>query len=255
MSTTVRDIYGLIDGFAPFSEQQSYDNSGLCVGDMALPVTRILTALDITCEVACEAQEKGCELVISHHPVIFKPLRRLSPSDPAVMLAASGISAICAHTSFDSAKGGMNDLLAERLGLSVIEPLAFEEGKPIGYVCKLADEADCTELAQLCKSRLGCISVRCSDSDRRIKKAAICSGSGGGLLDAAIAKGCDALITGDVKYSSFIDAKNRGFCLIDAGHFYTENIFHEMLAGRIAAAFPELTVIRSKRLGEPICHI
>lgn len=250
--TTVGDIFDLIDSFAPFSAQQSYDNSGICAGSRMQPVTKILTALDITCDVVREAAAKGCELVISHHPVIFRPLRTLSPDDPAVMLAASGISAICAHTSFDSAVGGMNDLLAEKLRLTVLEPLAFEEGKPIGYVCELSDELSASELASFCKQRLGCRVVRYTNTDNRIAKVGICSGSGGDLLVSALAKGCGALITGDVKHSCFIDAQNRGFCLIDAGHFYTENIFHEALAERIKAVHPELSVIRSEALTDPV---
>lgn len=253
--TTVGDIFDLIDSFAPFSQQQSYDNSGICAGSRSQSVTRILTALDITCDVVKEAAAKGCELVISHHPVIFRPLRTLSPDDPAVMLAAGGISAICAHTSFDSAAGGMNDLLAERLGLSVVEPLAIEDGKPIGYVCELSDEAGAADLASLCKQRLGCRVVRYTDTARSITRAAVCSGSGGDLLGAAAAKGCEALITGDVKHSCFIEAQNRGFCLIDAGHFYTENIFHEALAERITAAFPEVTAIRSESSADPVLVI
>lgn len=253
--TNVGDIYDLIDSFAPFSGQQSYDNSGICAGTRTQPVTKILTALDITCDVVREAAANGCELVISHHPVIFRPLRTLSPDDPAVMLAASGISAICAHTSFDSAAGGMNDLLAEKLGLSIVEPLAFEEGKPIGYVCELPSETTADELARLCKQRLGCRVVRYTDTDSRITKVGICSGSGGDLLGAAAAKGCGALITGDVKHSFFIDAQNRGFCLIDAGHFYTENIFHEAFAERIKASHPEVSVIRSEALTDPVLVI
>lgn len=253
MSTiTVGDIYRLIDGFAPFSMQQGYDNSGICVGSGAMPVTRILTALDITRDVVCEARAKNCDLIISHHPVIFTPLRRLSPDDPAVMLAAGSIAAICTHTSFDSAEGGMNDLLAERLGLEVIEPLEFEGGKPIGYVCSIAREHSAAELAQLCKERLGCRVVRYTDTDRAVSRIAICSGSGGGLLDAAAEKCCGALITGDVKHSSFIEAHNSGFCLIDAGHFYTENIFHESLAERIKAAFPDIVVIRAEASADPV---
>lgn len=249
---TVGDIYDLIDGFAPFSAQQSYDNSGICAGSRNMTVTKILTALDITCDVVREAAEKGCELVISHHPVIFRPLRTLSPDDPAVMLAANGIAAICAHTSFDSAEGGMNDLLAEKLGLSITEPLTYEDGKPIGYVCELPFECSASHLASICKKKLGCKVVRYTDPQRSITRAAVCSGSGGDLLGAAAAKGCEALITGDVKHSCFIEAKNSGLCLIDAGHFYTENIFHEALAERIAAEFPELVISCSEAMQDPV---
>ena len=131
---TVGDIYGFINEIAPFSLQQGYDNSGICAGSRKSPVSRVLTALDITGAVVEEAAEKGCELVLSHHPVIFRPLRTLSPENPAVKLAVRGIAAICMHTNFDSAEGGMNDILAAKLGLTVTEPLDIDDGKPVGYM-------------------------------------------------------------------------------------------------------------------------
>lgn len=248
---TVGDIYNYINEFAPFSQQQSYDNSGLCVGGFDMPVAEVMTALDITCDVVSEAKEKGCQLVISHHPVIFHALKTLSPNDPAVMLAANGIAAICAHTSYDSAAGGMNDILADRLGLKIVEPLTYEEGKPIGYVCEPAFESSAAHLAAHCKKRLGCKVVRYADSAVSIRRVGICSGSGGDLLCAAAEKGCQALITGDVKHNEFIDAKNMGMCLIDAGHYYTENIFHRALADKIAEQFPELVFIQSESGTDP----
>ena len=233
MSITVGQIYDLIDSFAPFSGQQSYDNSGLCVGSRNASVSRVMTVLDITRDAVLEAEKLGCELIISHHPVIFKGLKTLDPDEPAVMLAARGIAAICAHTSFDSAKGGMNDLLAQRLGLEVLEPLCFEEGKPMGYVCELPFECSVSHLASVCKRKLGCEYVRMTKASGSVKRVGVCSGSGGSLISAAINSGCDALITGDCKHSAFIEAVNKGFCLIDAGHYETENIFHEFMAGKL----------------------
>ncbi|MBQ9375316.1 MAG: Nif3-like dinuclear metal center hexameric protein, partial [Ruminococcus sp.] len=117
----VLDIYRLIDGFAPFDLQEDYDNSGLVVGGYQSEVKRVLLALDITNSVADEAVQKGYDLVISHHPVIFNGLKLLSPQNPAVILATNGINALCIHTNFDIANGGMNDLLCERLGLTPTE--------------------------------------------------------------------------------------------------------------------------------------
>lgn len=254
---TVRDIYDFIDSpdFAPFSQQQSYDNSGICVGEGSEPVSSVLTSLDITCDVVREAYDKKIGLIISHHPVIFRGLRRLVPYDPAVMLAKSGIAAICVHTNFDSAKNGMNDLLAARLGLEVAEPLTFEEGKPIGYVCKTNFAASAQHMAALCKKRLGCRTVRFTDSVKPIDRVAVCSGSGGGFMDAALRNDCAALITGDVRHNQFIDAVNCGFCLIDAGHYYTENIFHEYFAQRLAAQFPELVIEKADSAPDPVRYL
>ena len=249
--TTVGDIYRFIDEIAPFSGQQSYDNSGICAGSREMTVSRVLTALDITGAVVEEAAEKGCELVLSHHPVIFRPLRTLSPENPAVKLAVKGIAAICMHTSYDSAAGGMNDILAQKLGLTVIEPLDHDEGKPMGYVCEAAREFSPRELAEHCKAALGCRAVRFTDCGGRFSRIGICSGSGGSCVKAAIAKCCGALITGDVKHSDFVYAADGGFCLIDAGHYYTENIFHEDIAKRLTDKFEGLEVIKAESFTDP----
>lgn len=252
---TVGEVYDFLDSIAPFSLQQSYDNSGICAGSRDITVTKILTALDITHDVVDEAERLGCELVISHHPVIFRPIRTVSLNDPAVRLAAMGKAAICAHTSFDSAEGGMNDLLAAKLGLSVQEVLCYDEGKPMGYVCKTENAISSRQLAALCKERLGCTVVQFTPSDESISLAAICSGSGGSLINAAIAKGCGALITGECKHSDLVAARNLHFCLIAAGHFHTENIFHEDLAARLTEHFPDVTVIRSEAFADPAEYI
>ncbi len=252
---TVGEIYDYIDTFAPFSQQQSYDNSGICVGGRDMPVKKVLTALDITKAVADEAALGGFQLVISHHPVIFRPLKCLTAEQPAVALANSGIAAVCAHTSFDSAQGGMNDLLAQKLGLKPLQTLVYEEGKPIGYVCTAAFETSAAHLASQCKKRLGCKVVRYTETPASIAKIGICSGSGGGLWRAAAAAGCQAMVTGDVKHSDFVEAADNGFCLIDAGHFYTENIFHAALAEKLAEKFPELVIERSKAFTDPVSVI
>ena len=252
---TVGEIYDYIDTFAPFSQQQSYDNSGICVGGRDMPVKKVLTALDITKAVADEAERGGFQLVISHHPVIFHPLKCLTAEQPAVALANSGIAAVCAHTSFDSAQGGMNDLLAQKLGLKPLQTLVYEEGKPIGYVCTAAFETSAAHLASQCKKRLGCKVVRYTETPASIAKIGICSGSGGGLWRAAAAAGCQAMVTGDVKHSDFVEAADNGFCLIDAGHFYTENIFHAALAEKLAEEFPELVIERSKVFTDPVSVI
>lgn len=250
--TTVGEIYDFINEIAPFSLQQSYDNSGICAGSRDMPVSRVLTSLDITGAVADEAAEKGCELVLSHHPVIFRPLRVLSPENPAVKLAVRGIAALCMHTSYDSAEGGMNDLLAAKLGFSVAEVLDMDEGKPMGYVCTAGRSYTARELAEHCKAVLGCKVVRYTECEGSTDRIGVCSGSGGSCLGAAAAKGCGALITGDVKHSDMVAAKDSGFCLIDAGHFSTEDIFHEDIARRLKERFPGLEVSKAESFCDPV---
>ncbi len=238
---TVKDIYEFIDGIAPFSVQESYDNSGLIVGSSAKEVKRILLALDITKSVAKEAVEKGYDMVISHHPVIFNGLKKLDPENPAVILATNGISALCMHTNFDIAKGGMNDILCEKLGLVPSQSLAEENGVTIGYVCDCDGIMPC-EIAKKVKSALGNTVVRYVDTKKAIKRIAVCSGSGGSLLGFAMSKNADAFITGDVKHDVFIDAYNNDVCLVDAGHYYTENIFFDLIGAKLGEAFAEIEI-------------
>ncbi|MDE6149902.1 MAG: Nif3-like dinuclear metal center hexameric protein [Ruminococcus sp.] len=239
---TVRDIYDEINKIAPFSIQESYDNSGLVVGNGDKTVGKILLALDITKSVAKEAAEKNCGLIISHHPVIFTGLKSLNPDNPAVILAKNDISAICMHTNFDIAKGGMNDILCEILGFVPEEPLAEENGVSIGYVCTCDDELMPKTLAKRVKQRLGNAVVRFVDTEKPVKKIAVCSGSGGSFLPFVKGKHIDAYITGDVKHDIFIDAYNNEICLVDAGHFYTENIFFDFIKNKLMEKYPTLDI-------------
>ena len=207
--TTVYDIYSFIEDIAPYRLQESYDNSGLNVGEMSAEVRSVLVALDCTAEVAREACQRDFDLVLTHHPVIFRGLKTLVPNDPAVILAAGGKNALSMHTNFDSAEGGMNDVLCKMLGLKPESALHEEHGVGCGYVC----ECD-----------------------------GMCSGSGGSFLADAAEKGCQVLLTGDVKHDVFIDGENMGVSVIDAGHFYTENIFCEFIANELKNKFSDLRV-------------
>ncbi len=222
----VRDIYEYIDKIATFSLQEGYDNSGLVIGSMESDVQRVLVALDVTKEIAQEAAQKGAQLIVTHHPPIFRAIKRLDTDSVAVYLAARGINVISAHTNFDSAV--MNDLLCEKLGLSPVLPLHTENGVPCGCVCECTP-ISASDMSKKIKTALGCKVVRYCDSDKNISKVAVCSGSGGVFLEDAESHGCDAFITGDVKHSVFIDAHNASLTVFDAGHFDTENIFCEKM--------------------------
>jgi putative NIF3 family GTP cyclohydrolase 1 type 2 len=133
----------------------------------------------------------------------------------------------------------MNDLLAARLGLTVLGPLAFDEGKPMGYICKPEGDISARSLALRCKEALGCKAVRYTDCANAISRVAVCSGSGGSFLSEVLAKGCDGYITGDVKHDIFIDAYNAGLTVFDAGHFYTEDIFCGYILDMLNNNFPQ----------------
>ena len=145
------------------------------------------------------------------------------------------------HTNFDSAEGGMNDVLCKMLGLKPESALHEEHGVGCGYVCE-CDGMNVRELAQRAKDVLGCRVVRFSGGEREIRRVGVCSGSGGSFLADAAEKGCQVLLTGDVKHDVFIDGENMGVSVIDAGHFYTENIFCEFIANELKNKFSGLRV-------------
>lgn len=233
---TVGDVYRFIDSAAPFAKQDGFDNSGLLIGSMEATVTKILVCLDITRKTAEEAAMKGADLIVSHHPVIFHKLSAVEISNPINILIKNDISAICAHTNLDIANEGISDMMLALLDFrgetKVLEPI-HKDGSGYGRIVELDFMSDAKSLADICKKAFGCKVVRYYDSGRIIKRVGVCSGAGGSKDDVANAakKGCDALITGDVKHSGFIEALNRGITVIDAGHFYTENI----ICGKIAA--------------------
>lgn len=222
-----REIYEIIDKYAPFSLQCDWDNSGLLVGSGEKEVKKILLCLDITENIATYAKANDVDLVISHHPVIFKGLKNLDDKNPAVMLSNAKISAICCHTNVDRADYGLNEHLCSMLGFEKAEGviLGYDEGDGFGIVCKTDTEYTPTELAYKIKEVLGCDFVRFTGIGAGISRVGICTGSGGDFIDGAIKNCCDALITGDVKHNVFVDAHNRCFNIFDAGHFFTEKIF------------------------------
>lgn len=254
---TVQDVYRRMDEMAPFSSQMSFDNSGHLVGDLNQTVERILVSLDITQEVVAEAAAQNCQLILSHHPVIFGGVKRLTMDDPTgrilIAMVKENISAICCHTNADMAEGGVNDCLAEAVGLEELEPLsvegAYEDGTPyslgrIGMLrcgpCSLQDYLGYV-LKQLKPN-----GIRYVDCGKEVHRVAVGGGACGEYMDLAIAKGCDTFITSDLKYHSFLDGKAKGINLIDAGHFPTENLVCPRMEQWIREAFPELQVLQTK---------
>lgn len=215
---TVKNIFDYINSIAPFEMQCEWDNSGLVVGDFSAEVKKIGVVLDITSDAVKYAAENGIDLIVSHHPVIFRAVKTFFADDPAFMLAKNGISAICAHTSLDIAKGGVNDALAAALGFENAYPLT-ESGETamVRVVETQATSAD--ELAKLVAEKLS-TGVTVADGGKEIRKIALCGGAGADFFEAA---GCDAYITGEVKHHEFLQAIESGITLIAAGHFETEN--------------------------------
>ena len=240
---TVADILQFVETLAPRSLKMDWDNVGLNCGSRNAPVTKIMLALDPFEHVCKEAADWGADLLVTHHPLIFRPIPMVT-DDAAITrgmmeLIRNNISHICAHTNLDCAEGGVNDVLATVLGLEDVEPLGAYGGM---MRCGYVPEQSLETFLGFVKETLHCDGLRYCDSGKPVHKVAVGGGScSDGLYDTILA-GCDTFVTSDVKYNGFWDAKEQGLNLIDAGHFHTENPVIAVLAKKIAAAFPDVEV-------------
>ena len=238
--STILDIYRFIDEMAPFQTAMDFDNPGLLVGDGNAQVQKALVTLDITPRSVEQAAKAGAQLIISHHPVIFHPIKRLSSHSVPYLLVQAGIGAICAHTNLDMAKGGVNDSLAAALELDGREGVAFYQELPCCIMGTLPETMEPAEFAGFVKKKLCCEGLRFTEGARPVKKVALCSGAGGEFLFDAMEKGADAFVTGEVKHHEILAAREGGLTLVDAGHFKTENIAMEPLRKRLADRFKQV---------------
>ena len=233
---TVKDIYDYINSIAPFDRQSEWDNSGIAAGSFETKVKTAVFALDITADVVAFARENNAQLVVSHHPVIFRPRKRLMSNDPAYMLANAGLSAICAHTSLDIADGGVNDALTEKLGYGKCKPLTTEGEAAMVRVYEYSEPREIGDVAAETAKALE-TAVRYSDCGKPVKRVAVCGGAGCDFASLCAELGCDLLITGDASHHSFLDGITEGISIIAAGHYETENPVVEVLANAIKEKF------------------
>ena len=254
---TVNDILTFIESLAPRYMKMDWDNVGLLCGRKERPVTKVLVALDPFRNVIDEAIEEKADLIVTHHPLIFRnPLSAVNEDTEAgrcvLTLIEHGIAAINAHTNLDLAPGGINEVLAQTLGLSdiqVVNPEGQDEkGIPYGLLRAgtVAEQPLSAFLAQV-KSRLTCDGLRYVDCGKPVRKVAVGGGSCADGMWEALDAGCDTFVTADVKYNQFRTAYENGLNLIDAGHFHTENPTMPVLAARLQAAFPEIQVKFSEK--------
>lgn len=368
---SVSDIVEIINEIAPARFAEAWDNPGLQVGDGTSSVGRIMVALDACLESIDAAIEKRCSLLLTHHPLIFKPLKRVSRQDAAGALIyralEGGLSIVALHTNYDVAVGGVNDLLAERLGLSETVPLQvtgsdeyvklgifvptghedkvlealfrfsgaignysdcsfrvtgtgtfrplkgadpfigkegelesveesrielliwrdeldaaisamkkvhpyeepafdiyrlYNKGKlhGLGRIGFLQKEVTLQGFAEMVKDQLEATSLRCvGEKERKVKRVALCGGSGASLLREARFKGADVLVTGDVKYHDAREAEALGIAIVDAGHFATERLMIDGLAGALGQELPRrgfsCDILRFAGEKEPFFHV
>lgn len=251
---TVKEVYNYLNTKAPFYSQLGFDNSGFLVGKGEKSVHRILVALDITENVIKEAAEKGADLIVSHHPVIWEGAK--SVTDDTILgrkllaLIENEIAAICAHTNLDAAVGGVNDCLAAKLGLTDTRLLKtyglYEDGTPYGIeqVGTLPEgPVAFADFAADVKTKLGSNGVRYVDAGRPVHKVAVGGGSCSSSIKNVVAAGCDTFVTADVKYDGFLDAAALGLNLIDAGHYPTENVVCPTLVSWLQESFEDVEVL------------
>ena len=239
MTPTITDVINLMEKLAPEDLAEEWDNVGLQVGDPGRLVKNIWIALDPTYTVVKAACENKVDLLITHHPLIFKPLRSLNSSTPLgaiIDLAVQNkLSVFAAHTNLDSVLGGINDILADRIGVIDLKPLFdSNDATGLGRIGSLETAMDLKSLAHMVKQKLKLRHLRYTGDPRlQVKKVAICSGSGGGLMADFFKSGAQAYISGDLRYHDARDTESFNLGLIDIGHFPSEHLVVEVLAERL----------------------
>lgn len=243
---TISEIRNFIDSFAPYDSAEEWDNSGLLLGRGDREVKRVVVALDVTEQVVEEAVEAGADLILTHHPYLFSPVKRITDETAQGKLllkaAEEKIALLCAHTNLDMAQEGINALLCEMLEIRTNpEPIPFLTGA-------LLREITLKDFLKTVQETLCCYGLKYTgDLDSEVKNISVCSGSGSSFLQEAAEKGADVLLTSDAKYHDHQQAAQLGIALIDAGHFETERIVCPVLVKKIKERFPEITVWESQR--------
>lgn len=245
--TTVKNISDFINSIAPYDTQCEWDNCGILVGDKDKAVKKIGFSLDLTSEVLNYAKENGVDLIITHHPIIFRPVKKILKGNLAYDLALSGISAISAHTCFDCANGGVNDILCEILGITNTEGVPDEECKiPMARIGEI-EPMKSVDFAKKVAEALG-TTCRVADGENIIKRVAVCGGAGADdFLFASAEMGADAIVTGEIKHHIFLAAKEIGITAIQAGHFETENPAVSVLMKYINNEFKDVECLLLKQ--------
>ena len=242
----VRDIIQVIEEFAPLSIQEGWDNSGLCVGSPEDEVTSVLLALDCTPELVDEAMACGADMIITHHPLIFSGLKKISPEDmigAAVIKAIkAGIAIYAAHTNADKVLEGVSGAMAARLGLVDVEVLDLDgEGTGLGAVGNFPEPMTADQAIALVKEKFALKSMKASKPvEGMISRVAMCGGSGGSLIGAARKAGAQLYISGDISYHNFFTPED--FMIMDIGHYESEIEIVEILFSLLRKKFPTFAV-------------
>jgi dinuclear metal center YbgI/SA1388 family protein len=257
---TIADLAAYLEQLAPVGLAESWDNVGLLLGDRSREVARLMTCLTITADSAAEAVADNVGLIVTHHPLPFRPLNRITADTPEgrllLGLLEAGVAVYSAHTAFDSAAQGINQRLAEGLGLRDVAPLRqspLDAELGTGRIGSLGRGETLGDLVAAAKKFLAIDQAQVVGAlDAPVERVAVGCGSAGELLAAAEQAGCQAFVTGEARFHTALEAQARGLGLLLVGHYASERFGVEALAGQLAAQFPELKVWASQREHDPL---
>ena len=258
-----KQVFDALEQYAPLPLQDSYDNAGLQIGLTAeQEVAGALLCLDVTEAVIDEAERMGCNLIVAHHPLLFRGLKSITGQSYVercvIKAIQKGIGIYAAHTNLDNAEGGVNYRIAETLGLT---DLAFLEAKPgdvaagSGVVGMLPAEVDERAFLERVKALFEIQCIRHNQlSGRKIRRVALCGGAGGFLLSRAIEQGADAFLTGEMRYHDYFGHEGE-LLIAEMGHYESEQYTIDLLADVLGRQFPELKIVKTRNNTNPINYL
>lgn len=256
----VKDIIETMEDFAPVNLKEDFDNVGLMVGDKEKEVKRILLSLDCTLEVIEEAKEKDVDLIITHHPLIFRRPSSITTDTlvgkKIIELIKNDISLYSSHTNLDSASGGLNETIVNILGYDSKELIesnknARNSNEGLGRIIRLDKAIALDDLVKLVKEKLNIEGLKVVKASEEVKNIAVINGSGSSFFDIAYEKGADCIITGDTTYHFASDYKEMGVSIIDTGHFLSEWIVFLEVINKLQDKLEEIEIIISDYSKDP----
>lgn len=263
MAEPLRNVLEFLQQFAPLELAEAWDNVGLLVGDVEEEIASVMTCLTLTPDVAAEAISEGTSLIVSHHPLLFRPIQRLTTENVEgsmlLSLIQSGIAIYSPHTAFDSARLGINQWLAERLELTDVAPLRprnadnRDDLPGSGRYGNLRTPMSLGGFLSEIKRVLGISYLQyVGDEGRQVSRIGVACGSAAEFLPDAVALGCEVLLTGEARFHACLEARNLGAALVLAGHYATERPGVEQLAIELKQRFHSLRVWPSKVESDPV---
>lgn len=260
----IKDIIGIMEEFAPKTLKEDFDNVGLMVGDRNKEVKKILLALDCTLDVIQEAKEKNVELIITHHPLIFRKPSSITTDTligkKIIELIKNDISLYSSHTNLDSAENGLNETIVNLLGYSTnelieVNKMARNDNEGLGRIVRLEDFIKLEDLIEDIKEKLNVKSLKLVKGCEKVKNIAIINGSGSDFFEKAYKKGADCIITGDTTYHYASDYKELGVSIIDTGHFSSEWIVFLQVINKLTDKLQDIEILISTKSEDPYTFV